>query len=168
MRRRSRLGPLQRSRLATATLLPVALIAATGSWMRTADGDWHRPGLGVLVSVLAYLMGVAAAVAKARAAAILMVFSPRSVRSVAVLTLIVGLVALLLGCVVASGSAGEQRSVVQIVGGECNRVGREPRTGRATDSVLDFWAGLPGRTHRRPNARGLVIFRRLYQSGGSS
>lgn len=118
MRRRSRLGPLQRSRLATATLLPVALIAATGSWMRTTDGDCHRPGLGVLVSVLAYLMGVAAAVAKARAAAILMVFSPRSVRSVAVLSLIVGLVALLLGCVVASGSAGEQRSVVQIVGGE--------------------------------------------------
>ncbi len=83
-------------------LIPVVVLAAIGAWMRMIDGEWHRPGLGALLTILATFTGLIAAALKARASAVLVVFSPRPVRAIAIASLIAGLVTMMLGCVVAS------------------------------------------------------------------
>ncbi|MBX3071353.1 MAG: hypothetical protein KF883_12690 [Thermomicrobiales bacterium] len=114
--RRRRLGPGQLSHLASYALVPVVALSAGGAWLRLTDGDWRRPGLGVLLTILASALGVVAAAVKARASAILMVFSPRPVRAIAIVSLIAGLLAMLLGCVIASGAARDDRLWRNVIG----------------------------------------------------
>lgn len=118
VRWRRRLSPLQLSHLATLSLLLVLIFAAIGAWLRLKEGVWSRPGLGVLLTLLALVVGIAGAVVKARASSILVVFSPRRVRAMAIASLVAGLVAMLLACVVASGSPSGSGGLWQRVIGE--------------------------------------------------
>jgi hypothetical protein len=96
------MGPRQQQRLALLLILGCAALAGLGAYLRASAGPGESTSDGYLLETAALLMAVGAAAWQARIAGILILFEPNAVRRRAILSLLAGICAALVGCVAVS------------------------------------------------------------------
>jgi hypothetical protein len=92
------MGPLEQQRIALLVIAGCAAVAGLGAYMRAESGA----SSGYLLETVAMLVAVFAAAWRARLAGILILLDPKAVRRRAILSLLAGICAALVGCIAVS------------------------------------------------------------------
>jgi hypothetical protein len=85
-------------------MLLAAASSAAGAWLRSSGSSQAATSAGYLLGTLTVFLAIGSALLHARAAGMLVVFMPDAIRRRALLSLLAGVVAALLGCASASAA----------------------------------------------------------------